>query len=71
MLGALAGISIAFISMRPAALSWQVPWLAFISLGIILVSLVRPRTAALGTARRTGRGGGRHSARLARHATRH
>ena len=38
MLGALAGISIAFISMRPAALSWQVPWLAFISLGIILVS---------------------------------
>ena len=38
MLGALAGISIAFISMRPAALSWQVPWLAFVSLGIILVS---------------------------------
>ena len=38
MLGALAGISIAFISMRPAALSWQVPWLAFISLGIILVT---------------------------------
>ena len=38
MLGALAGISIAFISMRPAAfLSWQAPWLAFISLGIILV----------------------------------
>src|SRR6201999_1243480 len=36
--GALAGISIAFISMRPAALSWQIPWLAFISLGIILVS---------------------------------
>ncbi|HTZ37334.1 MAG TPA: hypothetical protein VMB84_14980 [Stellaceae bacterium] len=38
MLGALAGISIAFISMRPAFLSWQVPWLAFISLAIILVS---------------------------------
>ena len=38
MLGALAGISIAFISMRPAALSWQVPWIAFVSLGIILVS---------------------------------
>ena len=33
MLGALAGISIAFISMRPAFQSWQVPWLAFISLG--------------------------------------
>ena len=38
MLGALAGISIAFISMRPAFLSWQVPWLAFVSLTIILVS---------------------------------
>jgi AGZA family xanthine/uracil permease-like MFS transporter len=38
MLGALAGISIAFISMRPAFQSWQIPWLSFISLGIILVS---------------------------------
>lgn len=38
MLGALAGISIAFISLRPAFQSWQVPWLSFISLGIILVS---------------------------------
>jgi AGZA family xanthine/uracil permease-like MFS transporter len=38
MLGALAGISIAFISMRPAFLSWQVPWLAFVSLAIILTS---------------------------------
>jgi AGZA family xanthine/uracil permease-like MFS transporter len=38
MLGALAGISIAFISMRPAFLSWQEPWLAFISLAIILIS---------------------------------
>jgi AGZA family xanthine/uracil permease-like MFS transporter len=38
MLGALAGISIAFISMRPAFLSWQIPWLAFISLAIILIS---------------------------------
>ncbi len=38
MLGALAGISIAFIALRPAFLSWQVPWLSFLSLGIILVS---------------------------------
>ncbi len=38
MLGALAGIAIAFISMRPAFLSWQVPWLAFVSLAIILIS---------------------------------
>ena len=38
MLGAFAGISIAFISMRPAFLSWQAPWLAFVSLAIILIS---------------------------------
>lgn len=40
MLGALAGISIAFISMRPAFQMWEVPWIAFISLAIILVSWV-------------------------------
>ena len=38
MLGALAGISIAFISMRPAFLFFEVPWLGFFSLGIILIS---------------------------------
>ena len=38
MLGTLAGISIAFISMRPAFQSWEVPWIAFISLGIVLIS---------------------------------
>lgn len=38
MLGALAGISIAFISMRPAFQSWQIPWLSFLSLAIILIS---------------------------------
>jgi AGZA family xanthine/uracil permease-like MFS transporter len=38
MLGALAGIAIAFISMRPAFQSWQIPWLSFLSLGIILIS---------------------------------
>ncbi|MEJ0017839.1 MAG: hypothetical protein WDN25_14980 [Acetobacteraceae bacterium] len=38
MLGALAGISIAFISMRPAFQSWQIPLLAFLSLAIILIS---------------------------------
>ena len=38
MLGALAGISIAFISMRPAFQMWEVPWIAFISFGIILIS---------------------------------
>src|SRR5690349_477723 len=38
MLGTLAGISIAFISMRPAFQMWEVPWIAFISLGIVLIS---------------------------------
>jgi AGZA family xanthine/uracil permease-like MFS transporter len=38
MLGTLAGISIAFISLRPAFQSWEVPWIAFISLGIVLIS---------------------------------
>jgi len=38
MLGTLAGISIAFISMRPAFQSWEVPWIAFVALGIVLIS---------------------------------
>jgi AGZA family xanthine/uracil permease-like MFS transporter len=38
MLGTLAGISIAFISMRPAFQMWEVPWIAFVSLAIVLVS---------------------------------
>ena len=38
MLGTLAGISIAFISMRPAFQMWEVPWIAFVSLGIVLIS---------------------------------
>ena len=38
MLGTLAGISIAFISLRPAFQMWQVPWIAFISFGIVLMA---------------------------------
>jgi adenine/guanine/hypoxanthine permease len=38
MLGTLAGISIAFISLRPAFQMWEVPWIAFISFGIVLIS---------------------------------
>src|SRR5688572_30739406 len=38
MLGTLAGISLTFISMRPAFQSWELPWIAFITLGIIMVS---------------------------------
>jgi len=37
MLGTLAGISIAFISMRPAFQSWDVPWIAFVSLTLVLI----------------------------------
>ncbi len=37
MLGALAGISLAFISMRPAFQMWDVPWIAFVSLTLVLV----------------------------------
>jgi adenine/guanine/hypoxanthine permease len=37
MLGALAGISIAFISLRPAFQSWDVPWVAFVSLTLVLI----------------------------------
>ncbi len=36
MLGTLAGISIAFISMRPAFQTWETPWLGFLTLAIIL-----------------------------------
>ena len=38
MLGTLAGISIAFISMTPSMQMLEVPWIGFISLGIILVA---------------------------------
>ncbi|MDM8084548.1 gamma-glutamylcyclotransferase [Cellulomonas cellasea] len=37
LLGALAGISITFIAMSPAAQIWQAPWIAFIALAFILV----------------------------------
>jgi len=40
MLGTLAGISLTFISMRPAFQSWEVPWIAFITFGLILMSWV-------------------------------
>ena len=37
LLGTLAGISISFISMRPAAQMWEAAWIALPVLGIILV----------------------------------
>jgi len=38
MLGTLAGISIAFISMRPAFQMWELPWVAFVSFAIVLIA---------------------------------
>jgi AGZA family xanthine/uracil permease-like MFS transporter len=38
MLGTLAGISLTFISMRPAFQSWEVPWIAFITLAVVMLS---------------------------------
>ena len=38
MLGTLAGISLTFISMRPAFQMWEVPWIAFITLALVLVA---------------------------------
>jgi len=38
MLGTLAGISIAFISMRPAFQGWEDPWLFLMAFTIVLVS---------------------------------
>lgn len=40
MLGTLAGISITFISMRPAAQMWNTPWVALPVLVIILIGFV-------------------------------
>lgn len=37
MLGTLAGVSLTAISMRPAFQSWEIPWVAFVSLTIVLV----------------------------------
>ena len=38
MLGTLAGISIAFISMRPAFQMFEVPWIAFACFAIVLIA---------------------------------
>ncbi|MBI2752629.1 MAG: regulator [Betaproteobacteria bacterium] len=38
MLGTLAGISIAFISMRPAFQMWELPWVAFVCFAIVLIA---------------------------------
>ena len=66
MLGTLAGISIAFISMRPAFQMWEVPWIAFVSLRHRADQLDRERAPAVRAARRPGRRDRRRGARLGR-----
>ncbi|HTT09780.1 MAG TPA: xanthine permease [Burkholderiaceae bacterium] len=38
MLGTLAGISVAFISMRPAFQMWETPWIGLVCFAIVLIS---------------------------------
>jgi len=38
MLGTLAGISIAFISMRPAFQMWEVPWIGLVCFALVLIA---------------------------------
>ena len=48
MLGSLAGISITFISMRPAAQMWQAPWIGFVAFAFILVGWLGCRRMPFG-----------------------
>ena len=64
MLGTLAGISIAFISLRPAFQMWEVPWISFISLGIVLIAWTANVRFAMGRSRRLGSGHCRHGSRV-------
>jgi len=38
MLGTLAGISIAFISMRPAFQMWETPWIGLVCFALVLIA---------------------------------
>ena len=46
LLGTLAGISITFISMRPAAQMWEAAWIALPVLAIIIIGFIAGRAAA-------------------------
>jgi len=48
MLGSLAGISIAFIAMRPAAQMWQAPWIGLVAFAFILVGWLGYRRMPFG-----------------------
>ncbi|HSO69108.1 MAG TPA: hypothetical protein VLQ67_05660 [Arachnia sp.] len=43
MLGALAGIALTFISMRPVAQMWEAPWIGLVAFAFILVGWVGGR----------------------------
>ena len=66
MLGTLAGISIAFISMRPAAQMWEAPWIALPVLVIILIGFFADVKLPRQHPDRPGRAAGRHGDRLDR-----
>jgi adenine/guanine/hypoxanthine permease len=38
MLGTLAGISVAFISMRPAFQMWEIPWIGLVCFALVLIA---------------------------------
>ena len=69
VLGTLAGISIAFISMRPSFQMWEVPWIAFVALAIILISWMANVRLPL-ACRAAWRGNRRHDSRLDRRVAR-
>ena len=48
MLGTLAGISIAFISMRPAFQMWETPWIGLACFAIVLIAWMGNRRMPVG-----------------------
>ena len=66
MLGTLAGISITFISMRPAAQMWEAAWIGLPVHGDHPDRLLHRREAAVRHPGRTGRPARRHGDRLDR-----
>ena len=66
MLGTLAGISITFISMRPAAQMWEAAWIGLPVLAIILIGFFTDVKLPFNIPGRPGRAAGRHRDRLDR-----
>ena len=66
MLGTLAGISITFISMRPAAQMWEAAWIGLPVLAIILIGFFTDVKLPFGIPVGLGRAARRHGDRLDR-----